>query len=71
MPRRCTNPSARLCSGNAYAFKELADRAYARLKEKVEVDVGPYRHMSDEDLQARIEELQRQLGVAGENSKPN
>ena len=69
--------SKALLRGNAYAYKELADRAYGRLKEKVEVDVGPYRDLSDEDLQVRITELERKLGVppqlapVSDDSKPN
>jgi hypothetical protein len=69
--------SKALLKGNAYAFKELSDRAYGRLKEKVEVDVGPYRHMSDADLRTRIAELEKQLGYtpalppAEDEPKPN
>ena len=55
--------SKALLKGNAYAFKELSDRAYGRLKEKIAVDVGPYRDMSNEDIEARIKELARELGV--------
>jgi len=36
--------------GNAYAFKELADRAYGKLKESHQVDVSRYQDLSDEDL---------------------
>ena len=46
--------SKALLKGNAYASKELSDRAYGRLKERIAVDVGPYRDMSNEDIQARI-----------------
>ena len=49
--------SKALLRGNAYAFKEVSDRAYGRLKERVEIEVGPLRHLSDEDLQKRAEEL--------------
>jgi hypothetical protein len=49
--------------GNAYAFKELADRAYGKLKERHEVEVGPYREATDEQIQQRIRELERQLGI--------
>ena len=56
--------SKTLLKGNAYAYKELADRAYGRQKEKVEVDVSQYRDLSDEELQARIAELERQLGIS-------
>ena len=69
--------SKALLKGNAYAFKELSDRAYGRLKERVEVDVGPYRDLSDDDLKARIAELEAKLGYTpalppvAEGSKPN
>ena len=39
-----------LLKGNAYAFKELSDRAYGRLKERVEFDVSPYRNLTDDEL---------------------
>ena len=55
--------SKALLKANAYAYKELADRAYGRLKEHVAVDIGPYRDMSDDDLKARIADLEKQLGV--------
>lgn len=49
--------------GNAYAFKELADRAYGKLKDRHEVELGPYREMSEEQLKMRVSELERQLGI--------
>ena len=49
--------------GNAYAFKELADRAYGKLKERHEVEVSPYRDLTDEQLLQRIRELERELGM--------
>ena len=55
--------------GNAYAFKELADRAYGRLKERHELEISPYHAMSDEDLLKRIRELEDQLGVSSSSSK--
>ena len=69
--------SKALLKGNAYAFKELSDRAYGRLKERIEVEAGPLRNMSDDDLKVRIAELEKQLGLvpalppASEDSKPN
>jgi hypothetical protein len=56
--------SKALLKGNAYAFKELADRAFGRLRERVELDVGPYRDMSTDNLNARIAELERELGIS-------
>ena len=35
---------------NAYAFKELADRAYGKLKESHQVGISPYKDLADEDL---------------------
>jgi hypothetical protein len=53
--------------GNAYAFKELADRAYGKLKERHEVEVGPYREMTEEQLLQRIKQLEQQeLGITRE-----
>jgi len=67
--------------GNAYAFKELADRAYGKLKEVHQVEYSPYKDMSDEDIEKRIQELQEKLGLqpcepkilppADDESKPN
>jgi hypothetical protein len=57
-----------LLNGNAYAFKELAERAYGKLKERHEL-TGPdgrpiqYQEVSDEDLQKRVDELMRELGL--------
>ena len=56
--------SKALLKGNAYAFKELSDRAYGRLREQIQVEAGPLRTMSDEDLQKRSEELQRLIGLS-------
>ena len=53
-----------MLKGNAYAFKELSDRVYGKMKETVAVDVNPYRRMSDEDLKARIKQLEAELGYA-------
>ena len=47
-----------LSKGNAYCFQVLADRGYGKLKERHEVEVTPYSHMSDrseeEDPPARL-----------------
>jgi hypothetical protein len=72
--------SKALRRGNAYAFKELADRAYGKLKDHVEYDLSPYRDESDEAIRARIAELERELGITRQSgpeppstptSKPN
>ena len=63
--------------GNAYCFQVLAERAWGKLKEKLEIDVGPYHHMTDDELKARLAELQAKLGLVpalppiSEDSKPN
>jgi hypothetical protein len=49
--------------GNAYAFKELADRGFGKLKERHEVEVGPYRDATEEQIRQRIAQLERQLGI--------
>jgi hypothetical protein len=57
-----------LLNGNAYAFKELADRAYGKLKERHEL-TGPdgrplqYQDVSDADLQKRVDDILRELGL--------
>jgi hypothetical protein len=66
--------------GNGYIFETLANRAFGKLKETVAVDVNPLRDLSDDDLKARIAELEHELGVpqqpaqlppASDESKPN
>jgi hypothetical protein len=44
--------------GNGYVFKELADRGYDRLKERIEHEVRPYGEATDEELQERIQQLE-------------
>ena len=65
--------------GNAYAFKELADRAFGKLKETHQVDI-PYKDVPTEDLPKEITRLEIALGYrkaeeevppASGNSKPN
>lgn len=51
-----------LLNGNAYAFKELAERAYGKLKEVAEV-THIHQDMSDADLNKRIADLERDLGL--------
>jgi hypothetical protein len=55
--------------GNAYAFQQLADRAYGKLKERVEYDVSEYREMSDEALIERLHQLEAQLGIVRDHSR--
>jgi hypothetical protein len=50
--------------GDAYAFKELADRAYGRHKEVREYEIHPDHNLSDADLRARVAELERKLGYS-------
>ena len=75
--------SKALLRGNGYVFKELADRAYGRLKEKVEIDGGPYAATPIADLEKEVRRLEIALGYRkaeeeappltseGSNSKPN
>ena len=53
--------SKALRKGDAYAFKELADRAFGRLKETHQHEISPYKDMSDEDLVKRVKQLEREL----------
>ena len=52
-----------LMKGNAYTFKELAERGYGKLKEAKEV-THIYQDVPDSDLQRRMDELIRDLGLA-------
>lgn len=57
-----------LLAGNAYAFKELAERAYGKLKERHELTGADgsaimFQDVSDADLQTRLDELCRELGL--------
>lgn len=59
-----------LLKGNAYAFKELAERAYGKLIEKRELtgaNGGPleFKEIDESDLNTRIAQLERDLGLAG------
>jgi hypothetical protein len=57
--------SKALMAGNAYVFKELADRAYDKLKESKEVK-HVYEEVADADLNERITQIERDLGLARE-----
>jgi hypothetical protein len=59
-----------LAKGNAYAFKELADRAYGKLVERKELtgaNGGPleFKETNESELNERIAQLERDLGLAG------
>lgn len=54
-----------LCKGNAYVFKELADRGYGKLKESKEV-THIHQDVPDTDLEKRISELLTDLGLAAQ-----
>jgi hypothetical protein len=61
--------SKQLRKGNAYTFKELAERGYGKLVQRNEVtgkDGGPIetRDVADGDLSERIKQLERDLGYA-------
>jgi hypothetical protein len=58
-----------LAKGQAFAFQVLSDRAYGKLKEIKEVtgsNGGPieFREQNESDLNARIAQLERDLGLA-------
>jgi hypothetical protein len=48
--------------GNAYAFKELADRAYGKMKESIQHEISQYREASEQEIHTRIAELEHKLG---------
>lgn len=50
--------------GNGYVFETLANRAFGKLRETVALDVNPLRDLSEEDLKARIAQLEEKLGYA-------
>ena len=49
--------------GNAYAFQQLADRAYGKLREVHSVEIGDYRDLSVQGINERIAQLERDLGL--------
>ena len=55
--------SKMLRKGSPYAFAVLSDRAYGKLKERHEVEISPYREMTDDQIRERSADLERQLGV--------
>ena len=56
--------SKMLRKGSPYAFQVLSDRGFGKLKEHIEHEISPYREMSDQDIKARITELEQQLGFS-------
>jgi HEAT repeat protein len=56
--------SKSLLKGNAYVFKELAERGFGKLREQHEIH-HIYQEVKDEDLLARVTQLERDLGLAG------
>ena len=50
-----------LSKGNAYVFKELAERGYGKMKESLEITRNT---VKDADIDKRITELLRDLGLA-------
>ena len=57
--------SKALLKGNAYVFKEIAERGFGKLKEVSEVR-HVHQDVNDEDLDKRIADLERDLGLAHE-----
>ena len=47
--------------GNAYAFKELADRAFGKLRETRTIEHAPLQDVSTPDLEKHIEQLEAKL----------
>ena len=44
--------------------KMLADRAFGRLKERIEVDTGPYGDLTEEQMRKRMAELEEKIAAA-------
>ena len=55
--------------GNAYAFKELADRAFGKLRETIHAEISPFDGQTDEDLEAKVRELEEKLGYRSPEPK--
>ena len=55
-----------LLRGNAYCFKELSDRAYGKMTERVEHAGIEFRGTSERELLERITELEKDLGLAAQ-----
>jgi hypothetical protein len=66
-----------VAKGNAYAFKELADRAYGKMKESIQHEVTRYQAANEQEINERIRELEHKLGfpepkiLPPEDPKPN
>lgn len=50
--------------GNAYAFQQLADRAYGKLKEKVELEVTELHDVPTRTLEQQLADLEARLGYS-------
>jgi hypothetical protein len=50
-----------LKKGSPYGFQVLADRAFGKLKEIHQIDHSPYKDVSNEDLEAHVEQLEAKL----------
>jgi len=55
--------SKMLRKGSPYCFQVLSERAFGKLRESIQHEVRPYAEATDEDLQERIKQLERELGV--------
>jgi hypothetical protein len=53
-----------LRKGSPYAFAVLSDRAYGRLKETHAIEHSPYKDVSTENIEKRVQELEEQLGYS-------
>ena len=62
-PQSYKGLSAQLAKGNAYVFKELAERGYGKLKETHEIK-HIHEDVPDADLNKRISEILHDLGLA-------
>lgn len=60
--------SRSLLKGNAYVFKELAERGFGKLREQHEIR-HVHEEVKDGDLIERITQLERDLGLAREIDK--
>jgi hypothetical protein len=49
--------------GNAYCFKELSDRAYGKMSERIEHKIDPIRELTDAELQDRLRQTQEKIAV--------
>jgi len=55
--------SKMLRKGSPYCFQVLSERAFGKLKERHEVEVGPYRDLTEDELRDRIAKLEQELGL--------